>query len=105
MSSAYDLTSSRFTRALDHKNDRHKRLFPYLNLTPVKGTKSQPKSKKKRHSSHSHNKKNSETHVRRYDQNESFTVLSIRFATSDAGENHDKEEESYIKAQKNKLTL
>lgn len=92
MSSVYDLNSSRTTRAMDQKSDRHKRLLPYLNLTPVKTTRSSPKSKKKRHTSNSHNKKNTETHVRRYDQNESFTVLSIRFATSDAGENHEQEE-------------
>ena len=59
MSSSYDLTSSRFTRVLDHRNDRPKRLFPYLNLTPSKGSKIQSKPKKKRHSSLSHNKKNS----------------------------------------------
>lgn len=48
MSSVYDLSSSRTTRAVDSKPDRHKRFLPYL--APVKAYHSLPKTRKKKHS-------------------------------------------------------
>ena len=75
------------TRSIDHRSERNnKRFLPYL--SPVKQHHSSPKpTKKRRHS----NKTRMETHVRRYEENEAVTVLSIRFASSDVTEGNEKE--------------